>query len=542
MPHIKKDYTPLIDVSARPRMAYSPEDFASAYEGLYATIQHWYDATNNGLLINQPIQRFLNHSNFVHFYELMKALDIPRIYARDFKNTLMHFNGTLADFLEFYKQNPEALQLSAFLEKKEASKKSKIKIFSDQVIEKNLFKFPKLKKIFHNVSERFSRLFRIHCTNNLVSLTPVDQLKLKKERILANKEKYLRRHCAAWRNVAISLPFISLWTLGYRYVTEPISPDNDNTAHTTVVTQNNTSPVQKQSASSCASVADLSKVNPASLNNLAQNATETIHHLFNQASQIVQNIQLSSSHSDVSMPQDAYTAKLVAQKDKDMEEFAKLYRQCSYNNYVKLSNGYKTSTFNAANQSLKKHGIKPLHPRLYCAGMSIASLCQAQDIFKQKRPDSYLIPAIDEILNNCHNIHHCATLKKDLQKITNSYTYSSNPSYDIKNYMQTHKNAIVFLWTPRGGGNFHHQTFFPTKTSDNLYTYSSFNRQRWGNQNDFMNFLGSKSNKWGYFTDFAEGLDNIATKYIQQDVEKHKFDIAQATIPSIYKFKQAVRS
>ena len=529
MPNIKLGHPSLIDVPAKPQDAYLPGHFDMAYEGLYNTAKCWYDATNNGLLIHQPIHRLLQHSNFRHFNELMVALGIPKEYAREFKMSLAHFKGSLHDFLVFYKNNPDIFQTADFFEPtvvqqpcKNESKKVQIK----PVIKRRFFSA--LFSKYHTLRHRICHLFK----KPHFSYKPIST----KAKILAYKKDYFLQHQRAWRNVAVALPFISLWTLGYRHVTHTDFPANDNQNNTTIVT-NNSLGINVSAAANQASVVDFKNVKSSSIRQIAQKIIPSLQDLINNNGASAKN----SSNNSLSAQQNQYEAQLIAQKDADLAEFSKLYRQCSYNNYVKLSNGYKKETFKSANRTLKNHGIKPLHPRLYCAGMSIASLCQAQDIFKQKHPDSYIIPAIDEILKNCHNVHHSATLKKDLKKITNNYAYSTNPTTDIKNYMQTHKNAIVFLWTPRGGGNYHHQTFFPTKASNNLYTYSSFNRQRWGNQNDFKNFMSSKRGAGCYFTDFAEGLDNIATKYIEKDVEKHNFDLAQNAFPALYKWAKISR-
>ena len=527
-----KEDTPLIDVSAKSPTAYSPTYFADAADGLYKTVQHWYDAYNGGSLAVQPIRRLLELSNCTHFHELMKALNIPSEYTREFRKNLLHFNGTLNDFVIFYKNNPELFQTEKYFAPVTRKRSRRVVPQNDNKESKSSLR-DWFKKAYYTVADKLANWFTFDNSTDF-------GISAKKARILAYKAEYFRKHHRAWRNVAISLPFLSMWTWGYHHVNGDTSPVNDNVAPSTVVVKYNPATKQITPSQKCATI-DLSKA-PSSLSNLAHNATKTVYKFFNQSVPCQHSSSYFSSLPTFTWQQNEYTKQLMAQKDKDMEDFAKLYRQCSYNNYVKLSNGYKKETFKAANRSLKNHGIKPLHPSLYCAGMSIASLCQAQDIFKQKRPDSYLIPAIDEILKNCHNVHHSATLKKDLKKMTHSYSYSSDPTYDIENYMQTHKNAIIFLWTPRGGGNFHHQTFFQTKASDNLYTYSSFNRQRWGNQDDFKDFLNSKRHKNCYFTDFSEGLDNIATKYIERDAKKHMLDLAQVSLPTMSQWVQNSRA
>ena len=75
---------------------------------------------------------------------------------------------------------------------------------------------------------------------------------------------------------------------------------------------------------------------------------------------------------------------MEAQKQKDMETFCKIYAQCSYNNVIRLSYGEKRQAFDAANKALARQGIYGKIDRgLYCAGMSMASFCQAYEIFKK---------------------------------------------------------------------------------------------------------------------------------------------------------------
>ena len=221
---------------------------------------------------------------------------------------------------------------------------------------------------------------------------------------------------------------------------------------------------------------------------------------------------------------DTYTQVLKAQKEKDLETFSKIYMQCCYDNFVKLENGNKSQTFRDANTSLRQHGLSHLSQRYYCAGMSMASFCQAVDIFKAQNPDSHVGKALGKLLDNCRNVHLCNTLKADLNLLTNNVIHSSNLEKDIKFYMQSNKNAIIFGWAPRGKGRFHHQTFFgSSSSSQDAYTYCAFNRQHWGNESTFAGYMSSRSKhgKGGYYADISVSIDKLAEKFIAQDIQKY---------------------
>ena len=221
-----------------------------------------------------------------------------------------------------------------------------------------------------------------------------------------------------------------------------------------------------------------------------------------------------------------YAQILEKQKDAELNTFFNIYMQCSYDNYINLKYGYnKNEYFNRANIALRGHGIKTsIHRRLYCAGMSMASLCQASDIFKKENPESHINQAIDKLLLSCQNVHYCASLKTDLSRSTNSVYRSYDLENDVKKYMKKNKNAILFVWAPRGGGNFHHQTLFPASqaSQNDAYTYCAFNRQHWGDENTFARYMRSRSRhgQGGFFADIEQGLDLLATQSLNKSINQ----------------------
>lgn len=228
--------------------------------------------------------------------------------------------------------------------------------------------------------------------------------------------------------------------------------------------------------------------------------------------------------ADLNYDKSKYEKILAKEKDTELEAFFNIYMQCSYDNYINLKYGNNRYTyFNRANNALKNQGIRTsLHHRYYCAGMSMASFCQAADIFEQENPKSHINQAIDKMLSSCKNVHYCASLKTDLSKTTNSVFHSYNLENDVKNYMKKNKNAILFVWAPRGGGNYHHQTLFPASiaSQNDAYTYCAFNRQHWGDENTFAKYMRSRSKHGcgGYFADIEQGLNELATKSLNKNI------------------------
>ena len=221
------------------------------------------------------------------------------------------------------------------------------------------------------------------------------------------------------------------------------------------------------------------------------------------------------------------------QKDRDIEVFFSIYEQCSHENYVNLKYGSnKRLSFNEANKALRDFDIySTIHPSLYCAGMSMASFCQAAKIFKEENPDSYVNNAIDDFINSCQNIHSCITLKNDMNMISSSVHRSYNIESDVKKYMEKNNDAILFVWSPRGQNNYHHQTVFPAaKTNSNdTYTYCAFNNQHWGNENTFARHMRSRSQygRGGYYADVKSTLNYLTERNIEKELNKVKLSLSE---------------
>ena len=230
------------------------------------------------------------------------------------------------------------------------------------------------------------------------------------------------------------------------------------------------------------------------------------------------------------------------QKDRDIEVFFSIYEQCSHENYVNLKYGNnKKYFFNEANKALREYDIQAsLHPSFYCAGMSIASFCQAAKIFKEENPDSYVNVAIDDFINSCQNIHSCITLKDDMSMINSSVHRSYNIEADVKSYMKANDDAILFVWAPRGYNKYHHQTLFPSAITNNVdtYTYCAFNNQHWGNENTFAKYMRSRSQygRGGYFADVKNTLDYLTERNIDKALYNIKLSFNDNPI-SKYCFK-----
>ncbi|MBP3686932.1 MAG: hypothetical protein J6J35_01040 [Alphaproteobacteria bacterium] len=221
----------------------------------------------------------------------------------------------------------------------------------------------------------------------------------------------------------------------------------------------------------------------------------------------------------------AYENKILQEKDRDLAEFCEIYRQCAHDNYIKLECGNKRKAFREANIALKHYGFSKISQGLHCSGMSMASLCQAADIFIAKHPQSPVSLAIKDILKNCNNVHSCVALKNDLSLQTGMVRYSPNIEADIKQYMQDKKNAIVFVWTKRTKRQFHHQTFFTAPEGSNqAYIYCAYNNQHWGGEQTFSRYMRSRR-RYGdsaYFTDIGESINSLALTYAKKEIARYK--------------------
>ena len=152
--------------------------------------------------------------------------------------------------------------------------------------------------------------------------------------------------------------------------------------------------------------------------------------------------------------------------------------------------------------------------------MSMASLCQAATIFKEENPNSHINTALTEFINYCQNVHSCISLKNDLSMINSSVHRSYNLESDVKNYMKSNDDAVLFVWAPRGYSKYHHQTLFPSAETNykDAYTYCAFNNQHWGNENTFARYMRSRSQygKSGYFADIRSSLDVLAERSLNR--------------------------
>ena len=232
--------------------------------------------------------------------------------------------------------------------------------------------------------------------------------------------------------------------------------------------------------------------------------------------------QPDTLHSDCKR----YEEAVLLQKDKDLAEFCAQYLQCAHDNYIRLECGNKRKAFRDANIALQHYGFSKISQGLHCSGMSMASLCQAADIFIEKYPQSPVSFAVKDILKNCRNVHSCLALKNDLASQTGSVIrYSENIEADIKQYMKNKKNAIVFVWTKRTKRKFHHQTFFTAPdNSHQAYIYCAYNNQHWGGEQDFSNYMRSRRRygRGAYFTDIGESLNSLALGYAKKEIACYK--------------------
>lgn len=219
---------------------------------------------------------------------------------------------------------------------------------------------------------------------------------------------------------------------------------------------------------------------------------------------------------------------LHTQKQKELETFSKIYAQCNYSNVVKLSYGEKSEAFAEANRSLAHYGIRAkINRRLYCAGMSMASLCQAYEIFQKQNPDSPVGDAIKTIIDKCRtNAHSSTGMRNIFRKYSGHVIYSKNLEQDIKNYMKKNPYAIIQGGFQRNAnGNQHYNGFFPTMnaSSSDAYTYCTYNSNHWGNEKTFSSVLQdrrrSRFGKSGWFIDITAWINDEAEKNIAKNLE-----------------------
>lgn len=236
---------------------------------------------------------------------------------------------------------------------------------------------------------------------------------------------------------------------------------------------------------------------------------------------------------------------MESQKQKDMETFCKIYAQCSYNNVIRLSYGEKRQAFDAANKALARQGIYGKIDRgLYCAGMSMASFCQAYEIFKKENPESFVGEAVGSIIEKCKISAHSTTGMRDIyKKYSNRIIYSENLERDIKDHMRNHPNSILQSGFRRNAaGNQHYNGFFPSMNtaSQDAYTYCAFNNNHWGNENTFSNVLRDRRRarfgKGGWYVDVTAWIDDEADTRIRRELEKRaelRQKLEPVSIPTI---------
>lgn len=225
---------------------------------------------------------------------------------------------------------------------------------------------------------------------------------------------------------------------------------------------------------------------------------------------------------------------LLTQKDKDLAIFRNIYMQCSYNNYLNLSYGNKKKTFQEADKALTRYHIdSKIHRGLYCAGMSMASFCQAAEIFMAENPQSPVSTAITRFLDNCQNVHSCLMLMHDLGP--RSVVKTKNLEKDTREYMKNNPEAILFVWSNRGGGNYHHQTLFPTAevASDDAYTYCAYNNNHWGNEQTFSRHMSGNQTRGGYFSDIEKTLNTLAERHLLHTLKQEQQKEQQKAQPTI---------
>ena len=225
-------------------------------------------------------------------------------------------------------------------------------------------------------------------------------------------------------------------------------------------------------------------------------------------------------------------AKLMEeQKQKDLETFSKIYAQCSFENVVKLSYGQKREAFNDANRVLARQGVRyNINRRLYCAGMSMASFCEAYEIFKAQNPNSVVGEAIKGIIDKCSMNAHSSTGMRDVFKKHSSRIVSTkNLTADVEEYMEQNPHAIIHAGFRRNAaGNQHYNTIFPAfnEMSGDAYTYCAYNNNHWGNENTFSRVIGDRRRahygKSGWFIDVTAWINDEAERRITRELQKRE--------------------
>ena len=222
---------------------------------------------------------------------------------------------------------------------------------------------------------------------------------------------------------------------------------------------------------------------------------------------------------------------LNKQKEKEIETFSRVYAQCCYNNVIRLSYGDKRKAFDDANKTLARHGIRgKIDRRLYCAGMSAASFCQAYDIFVQENPNSFVAEAVKDIIGKYKNCAHSSVgMRNTFKKHSKHLVNSKNLEKDIKNYMNKHNYAILQGGFQRNSaGNQHYNGFFPTMNlaSKDAYTYCAYNNNHWGNEKTFSSVLRDRRRarfgKSGWYVDVSAWIDDLAQAKINQELKVRK--------------------
>lgn len=365
-----------------------------------------------------------------------------------------------------------------------------------------------------------------------------ERLQKKKETLLALRERVINQGQRSFRLAALMVPLAGLGYSGYLrtanaqvLVDEP-SQENKNISEKPTVLKQQTKTTVLTIKKQEPKVALLEKtpvketktdlVEPDSVTKpdvnliLPEFSFEDISAFIEQ-----EVLKPDTEYSDISK----YEESVLLQKDKDMAEFCAQYKQCAHDNYIKLECGNKRKAFKEANEALRHYGFAKISQGLHCAGMSMASLCQAADIFIEKHPQSPVSMAIKDILKNCNNVHSCVTLKNDLANMSGAVKYSQNIEADIKQYMQDQKNAIVFVWTKRTKKKYHHQTFFAaSEGSSQAYIYCAYNNQHWGDEETFSRYMRSRK-RYGsgaYFTDISQSINQLALNYVKRDIALYK--------------------
>lgn len=509
----------------------------------------WRDGYNGKKLLEERPKSLLRRSNYGALSVVMKKLGIEGKDAVLFKTMLSRSDGNLKSFLENYEQN--RLKFSAYknhnpalpeqrISKVNSRKKANVflfvknterKIFTTGVSlllswrtlwKKNMFL---LKNKFSPVMRKKKKtLVKIH--ENIWRYQQRIRTE-KKAKIIAFKNKTLEKSKKTLKYAALTTPILGFGYTGMQEVSStPVERCNKIDSVVNVKKSFCFVSEKKDSLTKviCGSIRDFS---PVPVYDVADkfDVDSLLRTYFPVKSEpVVQDIKEDSASSFIPY-QDDFALKVMQNKERDMEEFAELYKKCSYENYQKLEYGSKRKAYKEANIALKHYGFSKISQGLHCSGMSMASLCQAADIFIARHPDSPVSYAVKEMLKNCSNVHSCIGLRQDMQKATNSVVWSDNLASEVKKYMKNNKHAIVFGWTQRSKRKFHHQTFFQADSlSGAAYTYCAFNNQHWGNETTFRNYMSSRKRygNGGYFFDIGSNIDAIATRYANQEIAAYK--------------------